>query len=348
MEKTPERSISMTDDTSGVETILLDSDDFMHPVEEASNFNESAYYNFFNHESPAYGGWLRIGNRPNEGYAEVTILVYEPNGTVGFNYMRPKISDNKAHDAGGVRFEVIEPWKEHRAGYSGKVCLLKDPLQLRDPSKAFKSNPFVPVEIDIQWSGISPAWGGEPRANGPDGKYVSAGGDDEFARGHFEQLGRTRGFIEIDGRRYEINGFGQRDHSWGPRYWQNVPSYQWLIMTFGEDLGMMALRVEAEDGDMVKGFYWEKGKPIREIDRMEVDTEYKGPDKIHDRIAVRAYPEGSHEPLEVTGKVLSVAPLRNRRAGWVTRISEGMTEWKLGDRIGYGMSEYLSHLQKGE
>jgi hypothetical protein len=45
--------------------------------------------------------------------------------------------------------------------------------------------------------------------------------------------------------------------------------------------------------------------------------------------------------------VLSMVPCRNRRAGWVTRVAEGMTEWRLGDRVGYGMSEYLDHLQKG-
>ena len=30
--------------------------------------------------------------------------------------------------------------------------------------------------------------------------------------------------------------------------------------------------------------------------------------------------------------------------GKVTRIAEGMTEWRWGDRVGYGLSEYLDHL----
>ncbi len=338
----------MTDEKQNASMILLDTDDFLHPVEDASNFNESAYYNFFNHESQAHGGWVRIGNRPNEGYAEVTVAVYEPDGTVGFNFKRPHITDNLAHNAGGARFEVIEAWKEHRVSYAGEVCLLKDPLELRDPSKAFRSNPFAPVEIDIRWYGISPGWGGELRRKGPDGQYVSVGEDNQFARGHLEQLGRARGTIEIDGRRYEIDGFGLRDHSWGPRYWQNIPSYKWLTMNFGDDFGMMAMRVEAEDGAYSKGFVWEKGKPMRDLTRVDVHTEYAGPDEIHDSLVVRAYAEGSNKPLVITGKVLSVAPCRNRRAGWVTRISEGMTEWRLGDRTGYGMSEYLSHREQGD
>ena len=50
------------------------------------------------------------------------------------------------------------------------------------------------------------------------------------------------------------------------------------------------------------------------------------------------------ETIEVTGKVLSMIPLRNRRDGRVTRIAEGMTEWRWGERVGYGLSEYLDHL----
>ena len=35
-------------------------------------------------------------------------------------------------------------------------------------------------------------------------------------------------------------------------------------------------------------------------------------------------------------------PLRNRRSEQVTYIGEGMTEYTLdGDRLGYGLSEYL-------
>jgi hypothetical protein len=42
-------------------------------------------------------------------------------------------------------------------------------------------------------------------------------------------------------------------------------------------------------------------------------------------------------------------PLRNRRDGLVTRISEGMTEWRLEDgRVGYGLSEYLDQIVDGK
>ena len=75
----------------------------------------------------------------------------------------------------------------------------------------------------------------------------------------------------------------------------------------------------------------------------EVATDFVGEQQLHDRIQVRATTK-SGEVVEITGKVLSMIPLRNRRDGRVTRIAEGMTEWRWGDGVGYGLSEYLDHL----
>ena len=63
-------------------------DEFTHPLGPEKNFNESMYFNFFDGER-GYGGFLRTGNRANEGYAEVTLCLYLPGGEVMFNYKRP-------------------------------------------------------------------------------------------------------------------------------------------------------------------------------------------------------------------------------------------------------------------
>lgn len=54
---------------------LEPSDEYMHPLEEATNFNESMYFNFYDHKENL-GGFLRLGNRANEGYAEMTTCLY--------------------------------------------------------------------------------------------------------------------------------------------------------------------------------------------------------------------------------------------------------------------------------
>ena len=54
-------------------------DDYTHPLGVEENFNESMYFNFFDPENQA-GGFLRLGNRANEGKAEMTTTLYCPMG----------------------------------------------------------------------------------------------------------------------------------------------------------------------------------------------------------------------------------------------------------------------------
>ena len=345
-----EKSKTRPDD---VEVVLLDDDDFMHPVEDASNFNESAYYNFFDREK-AVGGWVRVGNRVNEGYAEVSICLYEPDGTACFQYKRPRIESNDAHAAGGLRFEVVEPFVEHRVTYDGTVCFLKDPLEMENPSIAFKKNPQVPVELELEWLGRSPGWGGEPRRRTQEGGWESASLGDaskQFARGHLEQTGAAVGSLSIDGRRYDIAGHGLRDHSWGPRFWQNTGYYRWLPITFSEDFAMMGsvheVLGDSDKKEVGRGFVYRKGEGLKNIVKIDLKTDFTGEQEVQDALHVKLHAEDG-EIFEVEGVVHSLVPCRNRRAGWVTRISEGMTEWTCGEHKGYGMSEYLDHLVKGE
>jgi hypothetical protein len=332
-----------------VEMVLLDEDDLMHPVEDVGHFNESAYYNFFDTDT-AVGGWVRLGNRPNEGYAEMTVCLYEPDGTASFQFKRPQIAHNDAHDAGGLRFEVVERWKHHRVTYHGNVCFLRDPSEIAEPSLAFKKNPHVPAELELDWCGMSPVWGGEPRRRTRDGGWEPARlGDPEkqFARGHFEQHGSVEGTLRIADRRYTLRGPGLRDHSWGPRFWQNTGYYRWLTITLGPDFGLMGLVSERSAGESSRGYVYRKGQPNLEVTKVELESDFSGPERTHRSIRACLH-AANGERFDVEGRVLSLVPCRNRRAGWVTRISEAMTEWRVGTHRGYGMSEYLDHLVKGE
>src|SRR6267142_2531528 len=73
-------------------------DDYTHPLGPETNFNESVYFNFFDREQRR-GGFVRIGNRANEGYAELTVIVYDPEGSALFNYKCPASSCARATTA---------------------------------------------------------------------------------------------------------------------------------------------------------------------------------------------------------------------------------------------------------
>jgi hypothetical protein len=319
-------------------------DEYLHELGPESNFNESMYFNVYDPTS-RIGSFFRLGNRANEGTGEMTMCVYLPDGRVGFMFKRPEVRTNEAFDAAGMKFEVIEPFEHLRVTYTGKVVLLEDPLEMADPRKAFTENPYSECTATIDYTRVSDMFGGEPEES-----HERPG--EEFAKGHYEQLVRGVGTITVDGTVHAVDGYGLRDHSWGPRYWQAPYYYRWLTANMGGDFGFMDSRVARRDGPGTRGgFVWD-GDQLHLCRDMEIRTEWVGDDSYHQRIeAVLRAKDEQGSPLEwrVTGEVLNLIPLRNRREGLVTRISEGLTRWTLEDgRTGYGLSEYLDQIVDGQ
>jgi hypothetical protein len=318
---------------------LEPQDEYMHELGPEENFNESMYFNVFDPKS-RIGGFFRLGNRANEGYAEMTTCLYLPDGRVGFMFARPKIHDNNGFDAAGMQFEVIRPFEELQVSYQGKVVLLEDPLAMADPKKAFTENPYADANVQLTYSGVSTMFGGEP-----DTPHERPG--EEFAKGHYEQLIAGCGEITVGDDTWEVDGYGLRDHSWGPRYWQAPFYYRWLTANFGPTFGFMGSRVARRDGPGTRGgFVWD-GTAMHLCDGFEISTGWTGGDAYHD--SIEAVLRSGQREWRVKGRVMNLIPLRNRREEMVTRISEGMTEWTLEDgRVGYGLSEYLDQIVDGK
>ena len=323
------------------------ADEYMHPLEEAKNFNESMYFNFFDAREHV-GGFLRLGNRANEGYAELTTCLYLPDGRVAFTYHRPEIANNDAFDAGGMRFEVVRPFEALRVSYRGKICLLDRPLEMANPRRAFTENPWTPCAVELEYRGLSPMLGGE-RTN-DDGTTVQEDPAEAFARGHYEQHVGARGVMQVGDEEWEIDGLGLRDHSWGPRFWQAPYWYRWLTGNFGEHDGFVVSIVTRRGGEQMAGGVWLEDGEYQPLQEVSIDTEWRTDDHYHERIRAEVATATSTHVVE--GRVLSLIPLRNRRRTpegeqLMTRISEGMTEWTSDGRVGFGLSEYLDQIVDG-
>lgn len=329
---------------------LEPSDEYMHPLGPEPNFNESMYINIFD-PTQQVGGWFRMGNRANEGTAEMTVCLYLPDaeghqpGQVGFMFKRPAITSNDALDAGGLTWTMVTPFEELRVRYEGKVVLLDEPRQMVDPKTAFTNNPYESCLVELTFTGQGRAsmFGGEP-----DEPHEKPG--EEFAKGHYEQLVEGRGTITVGERSWEVHGFGLRDHSWGPRYWQAPWYYRWLTGNAGKDFGFMASRIARRDSEGTRGgFVWEDGR-LHLCDDVRLSTTTDGDEHYHQGITFTLHSSRSNRTWEVSGEVMNLIPLRNRRTTpdgelLVTRISEGMTRWTTSDgKVGYGLSEYLDQL----
>lgn len=327
---------------------LEPSDEYMHPLEAASNFNESMYFNWCD-PGERVGGFVRLGNRANEGYAEMTACVYLPDGPVAFTFRRPEITNNDSFDAGGMRFEIIEPFARQRVRYSGKICMLDRPLEMADPRTAFVENPWVECDLTLDYRALSPMLGGERVHD--DGSPIVEDAERAFARGHYEQHVAARGTVRVGDQEWAVDGYGLRDHSWGPRYWQAPWWYRWLTGNFGADAGFMMSIITARDGSQTSGGVWFENGEYQQLDGVSIDTVWTGTDLYHEEIHAVAHV--GNDERRIDGRVMSLIPLRNRRRSpdgeqFMTRISEGMTEWRCDGRTGYGLSEYLDQIIDGK
>ncbi len=311
-------------------------DDHTHPLGPETNFNESMYFNFFDN-SRGLGGFLRLGNRANDGYAEMTVCLYLPTGEVLFNYRRPEISTNDAFDAGGVRFETVEPLVRLRTTYEGPAVFLREPNQMADPGQAFRDNPHKAVAIDLLHEAVGPVYGSSG------GGREIADPEKEFARAHYEQHMRVSGTMTIDGETTPIDAYGLRDHSWGPRYWQNIKSYRWLTCAFGPDFGIMVSEISPAEGVRNQGGVVIRNGQIERITTVEIDSQFDPGTPYHKGMSARLGLD-SGGTLLLEGAVKGFIPLRNRRQGMVTHIGEGMTEYRCEGHTGLGISEYLDQI----
>ena len=330
-----------------IRVILNPEDEYCHEPDEAQNYNESMYFNVFD-PAQNIGGWFRIGNRVNEGHAEVSACVYLPDGRVGFMFNRPRIDDNHELNAGGMRVQVVEPFKRLRLTYDGKMLLLTNPLEMAHPSRAFKNNPLVDAKIDLDYRGVAPMYGGRPVQQ--DGSDVPVDPEKSFAKAHYEQHIAGTGSFEIGGQRWEIDGFGLRDKSWGPRYWQNISWYRWLPMNFGADFAVMISLIGSADGQVRRsGMVLRNGEYVL-IRDARIESEW---DENWYQTKLRAWAKTDEREYVIEGRVTSMIPLRNRRkredgTELVTRITEGMTEYRCDGKTGYGLSEYLDQIVDGK
>jgi hypothetical protein len=318
-------------------------DEYPHAPDASLNYNESVYANAFDART-GLGGWMRLGNRINEGVAEMSVCLYLPDGRLACQFQKPSITTHETFSAGGLAFEVKTPLSSVSMSYRGDVFLLDDPALLEHPKQAFADARRVPCTVEWHQTSLSPAHGGEPVSEDQPTAYGR-----DFSLGHFNLHTKVEGRIALGEESFDVAGFGWRDHSWGPRYWQNLFAHRLLTANFGPDLGLMIHKIEDQDGTvrrigtvLVDGGYEEVGDLDLTIDWN--DRREPTGAQIGFRTAKR---RGA-----VAVKVRSVAPLRNRRehGGKVltSRILESAAAFELDGRSGYGIFELVERLEDGK
>lgn len=321
---------------------LLAQDEYPHFPSGETHYNESVYTNAFDAKS-GVGGWMRVGNRANEGYTEKSVVIYLPDGRIACAFGRPAIEDNTRFEAEGLEVETVEPFRRQIMRYSGEVFLLNDGTLLRDPKRLFAKAPRVSADIVWDHRSENPLHGGVPISDDQPTMYGR-----DFSLGHFNQHSTVTGHVKVGDTTWAMDGFGWRDHSWGPRQWSNLFIYRLFLATFDERNGLMLLKIHSKDGSarsvgalLINGEYDE----VRDLSIITDWTEYLDPRTT--RIGVRT----ATRSIAIDVETCTTAPLRNRRSDgdtmFETRIAESKSRFRWGNREAWGMSEYIERLQEG-
>lgn len=321
--------------------LLEPRDEYPHQPDPAFvNFNESVYVNGFDGRQQV-GGWMRIGNRPNEGHAEVAVCLYLPGGRVACQFKRPSIASNERFAAAGLRYEVIEPLRSIRMNYEGELMILDDPGALRHPETLASNSRRAQCSVQWTQTALSPVHGGLPTSGAVETYYGR-----DFSLAHFNQHMRVQGRISVGVEQWTMDAAGWRDHSWGPRYWQNIFFYRLFIANFDDGRALMLLKITDPTHRtrrigvlLIDGEY----ENVVDMDVVTSWTRMQEPERA--RIVVRT----ARRSAEITAEMITRAPLRNRRkAGDVTltaRVVESFTRFSWDGVPGYGIAEYIDRLE---
>ena len=324
------------------------TDELFHPVGDHASWSESYYFNFVDPET-GVGAFTRMGFRPNDGWADALHAVYLPNGRVAFTYGRRTDLSPAAVDelgdsnptVGNLTLRRGDAFRQWGITYSGDAQDMADPTVMLAATKDRPEgwNRAAHLEMDVTFDAIS-------------GPHYAVGG----AQGHFEQTGRVTGTIHLGNEHWDVNAFGVRDKSWGPRTWQ-APSgtaakadgppaveegcfLNGFSMNFGADLALGGACGRTGDGTFRgKGWIQRNGITL-ELTEVTMTTVFDPSDPLlHQTVQLQAT-DSDGTDIVVDGTVLTICPTKIPRRDGVTFVNEGLARFETDGRVGFGIAEH--------
>lgn len=315
------------------------SDEALHDPGRQRLYNESVYVNFVtDREDGPLGGILRVGLRPADGYAELSLNLPLADGSTVFLYEREPlapegfVAGSSEWRCAGMRLEVTEPTRRWRLGYEGsRPRRVTDPGAFGlDPGAALRASRHCAVMLDLTFDARFPM-----HALSRTGDLVP-GGRTPFARDHYEQFGAVTGTLELDGRTHPIRGAAFRDHSWGPRDWQATPNTDFITILCDDGPAIVAFSARLGGAEHMHGVRWARDG-LQQLARFEVETDYDGGVTISDPLSVTVGVAG--QDVRYEGTVRAFLPLRHRSGEQIVRIGQTLIDYSGGSGRARGWSD---------
>jgi hypothetical protein len=318
-------------------------DEYPH-VEDDPAFNDSVYFNFYE-AATKIGGVIRLGNRLQLGYAEVTVHLVLPSGALFFSYERAEIGSPTTHDSGGLKIEIIEPFETLRITFDSTGSVIQNPGELAtDTGRVLRDGGGVRCDLDLTWTGRYPI-----HAITESGDMLE-GHDIPFARDHFEQFGFLKGHITVGDDTVTVEAAqGSRDHSWGPRDWLAPKYWNASLIYMDDGTCVSASEVATHDGDLIMGgtIFTTDGK-VRAVQTCHVENVYEGEPTMTTPYTVRVVASDGYAFAAKANNVAMV-PLRHRpvaggKADGIQRIGQAVSRFERDGVEGWGWTDFWRHL----
>lgn len=278
-------------------------DEGSHPVPDNPLWQESVLLHWYDRRQ-GIGGWHRIGHEANNqgGRAAIWSFLFDRRG---WQYRRCGES-------------VFGPGDRIVNGF-GAGPALRFAYQRGAAQWQLKDGPLA---AELECRNLFPLVDPFPKTDELAAKRFAS---------HFEVAGRVTGQVSYEGRTVRVDGFGYRDHSWGPRDWQHgMPNHRWFTGTLESELSFAAITAQAPSGKLTRvGYVRRKGETVHAT---AVDVvAHMEPDGLTHR--------GGELSLTLPGN--EVIHIRfNARAGVVFQRGSVVMVEMICDAAGHGLEGY--------
>ena len=189
------------------------------PDPEVEAWQESLVLVWYDDEQ-GVGGYHRVGHLPNRGTSNVWCGIFT---SAGHRY-RSNVEDLT------LRPEDREP-PIYRAGVQTFSFEDRMRLAVEDEGVAAQLEVEDFLAPDDVWEHV-------------DRTEIEA----QTAANHNEAAGRVRGTIRLGDQEWTVDGLCHRDHSWGPREWNQIAAHRWIAGCCGPDLAFTLVQLIGRDG----------------------------------------------------------------------------------------------------
>jgi hypothetical protein len=313
---------------------FADSDDFAHPPQDEANWSESFLVQAYSPRSQI--GFYAHSNRCHWDsllWSEV-VAVYLPGDRFavakGFGYGR-----STQQVGGGLSFEAPRPFEENVTRYRGAAQLIDGQVLRNGPAP---SGMHVGLDVELTQHALGPPFGvGDVRAG-------------NFGHTHYEQHFSCSGQITLDGERFDAEGTGMRDHTWGPRDLSVMGNHFWIHGEFpdGRWLSTMYIARRGGDGALLSFHVVGDGDGLTHASLAGHDALLDAESQVFDPWTVEL--RIVDEVQEIRGEIIAPMPFsfagpvemtlgtdRTPDASHVVYESQARLNW--GGQIGYGLCE---------